>query len=153
MHENFDLLEQTIRLYNLKNVVAENFGLGDEEKVQQIKVYGSNSAVVLEKDESSVYQEIKVKTLDNYASESKLNIGLIKVDIEGEEQQFLAGAKETIKEQKPTLLVSIYHNPEDFYEIKPMIEEWNLGYTFSVYKPCDYSISCETLLIAEILDK
>lgn len=67
--------------------------------------------------------------------EHKLDVGMIKVDIEGAEQSFLKGAKKTISEQKPTLLISIYHNLDDLMAIKPMIEEWNLGYKFRIYRP------------------
>ncbi len=65
--------------------------------------------------------------------------------------EFLKGAKHTICTQKPTMLISIYHSLDDFFEIKPLIESWNLGYTFSIHKPIDYTISVETGLFCEIL--
>lgn len=81
--------------------------------------------------------------------EHGLNVGLIKVDTEGHEQPFLRGAEQTIRTQKPVLLISIYHNMPDFFHIKPMLESWNLGYSFRVHKPIDGSVALETLLIAE----
>jgi FkbM family methyltransferase len=47
---------------------------------------------------------VKVDTLDNYVTRHNLQVGLIKVDIEGYEQKFLAGAVNTIKKQKPIFL-------------------------------------------------
>jgi hypothetical protein len=48
---------------------------------------------------------------------------------------------------KPILLISIYHNKKDFFEIKPLIESWNLGYTFKIRKLLsDWQ---EIMLIAE----
>ena len=79
-----------------------------------------------------------------------IEVGLIKVDIEGAEQDFLAGARKTIEKHKPVLLMSIYHNADDFFDIKPIIESWNLGYKFRIHKPVDYSVSREVLLIAEV---
>lgn len=53
-------------------------------------------------------EEIELVTLDSYVKEHNLKIGLIKVDIEGFEMEFLKGAKETICTQKPTMILSIY---------------------------------------------
>jgi hypothetical protein len=44
--------------------------------------------------------------------------------------------------------LSIYHNPDDFFDIKPMIESWDLGYAFKIRR-CPGEIFAETLLIAE----
>ena len=50
------------------------------------------------------------------------------------------------------MLLSIYHNANDFFEIKPLIESWNLGYTFKICKPVDWSLSKETALYCEVLE-
>ncbi|MFX3627500.1 FkbM family methyltransferase [Campylobacter sp. LH-2024] len=79
-----------------------------------------------------------------------MEIGFIKIDIEGFEQECLKGVINTIKTQKPAMLISIYHNPDDFFNIKPLIESWNLGYKFKIYKPIDFYIGLETALYCEI---
>lgn len=84
--------------------------------------------------------------------EHNLEVGFIKVDIEGFEQEFLKGAKQTITEQKPAMLISIYHQASDFFEIKPMIESWNLGYSFKIIKPIDHSIVDECALFCEAIE-
>ena len=71
---------------------------------------------------------------------------------EGAEQEFLRGAINTIKKYKPILLISIYHSIDDFLDIKPMIESWDLGYHFEIVKPVDGSIMFETMLIAEVYE-
>ena len=93
-----------------------------------------------------------VTTLDDYVKEHPMEIGLIKVDIEGGEPDFLAGAKKTICEQKPILLLSIYHNAHDFYELKPLLESWGVGYRFRIHKPVFVSATGETLLLAEVVE-
>ncbi|WP_297570126.1 hypothetical protein [Helicobacter sp. UBA3407] len=47
------------------------------------------------------------------------------------------------------MLLSIYHNGSDFFDIKPMIESWDLGYQFKIIKPIDYTISIEAALFCE----
>ena len=88
--------------------------------------------------------------MDAYLLKNNLDVGLIKVDIEGLERMFLRGAKETICSQKPALIISIYHNPEDFFLIKPEIESWKLGYKFRIHRPITASVILETVLIAEV---
>lgn len=149
--ENYDLMQQTIQLNHLDNVIAEKIALGRENGIATIEVAGSTSAmhsngVVSVKGE----EEVQIKTLDSYINGTDITPGLIKVDIEGAEQDFMEGAKETIAKYKPILLMSIYHNADDFFNIKPIIESWNLGYKFRIHKPVDYSVSREVLLIAEV---
>ncbi|MGL4943644.1 MAG: FkbM family methyltransferase [Thermoguttaceae bacterium] len=73
-----------------------------------------------------------VTALDDYVREKNLNVGLIKLDIEGAEYDAICGAIETIRSQKPLLIISIYHTAKDFLEIKPLIEKLNIGYKFFV---------------------
>jgi len=149
---NYELMKKTVQFNNIKNAVCENYALGNNKDIIEINVNSSASSVSdLIVNETKYVSKCDVIKLDDYVFENNLDVGLIKVDLEGYEQKFLAGAMRTIKEQKPVLLLSIYHNPDDFFNIKPLIESWNLGYTFKVFKPVDYSISLETLLIAEVV--
>jgi hypothetical protein len=47
--------------------------------------------------------------------------------VEGYERQVLEGALESIKTWKPILLLSIYHHYEQFFGLKPFLEELDLG--------------------------
>lgn len=148
--ENFDLLKKTIEINHIQNVVAENVALGAAAGTITMHIDGSGSTPI-ERSGLDYKGDIKVPviTLDDYVAEHKFDIGLIKVDIEGGEPAFLTGAKQTICTQKPILLLSIYHNAHDFFELKPLIESWNLGYKFSIHKPTYGNITSETLLLAE----
>ncbi len=153
--ETFNLLKRTIKLNGLKNVLAENVALGAEKGECSLYVgMGARCTSIVKKAPNTYKEEIKVPmvSLDDYVAEHRIeNIGLIKTDIEGAESLFLAGAKKTICEQKPILLISIYHNANDFFEIKPLIESWNLGYKFKIYKPTDKDVAHDTLLIGEVI--
>lgn len=147
---NYELLTKTIELNRISNVICENIALGGEEGEMELYVCGSITSI--NKNVAANYTDkvsVPKTTLDKYTEGKNLNIGLIKIDIEGAEQDFLKGAKDTICKYRPILLVSIYHNVSDFFDIKPMIESWNLGYKFKIHKPTDSSISREVLLICE----
>lgn len=149
--ENFALMQKTIELNQLDNVVLECMALGSEQGTLSMDLAGSSSAFRGNGIVKKIGTEtVHVNTLDSYMENKEINVGLIKVDIEGAEQDFMKGAKKTIEKYKPVLLMSIYHNADDFFSIKPILESWNLGYKFKIYKPIDYSVSREVLLIAEI---
>ena len=151
--ENFELMKKTIELNNLTNVVPVNCALGDKVS-ETLSLNGAGSGVTVARrpsTETIATSVIEATTLDDYVSKNNIEVGLIKVDIEGFEQYFLRGAEQTIKTQKPALLISIYHNMDDYLHIKPMIESWNLGYKFKIRKP-EESYFLETLLIAEVED-
>ena len=67
--------------------------------------------------------------LDEFLNEP---VSFIKADIEGYERKMLKGAEKTIRKNKPKLAICIYHSPKDFFEIIHMIDNWNLGYKFSI---------------------
>lgn len=50
------------------------------------------------------------------------------MDVEGGELQSLIGARNTIRENKPRLAISVYHHPEDVVEIAEYILELNPEY-------------------------
>jgi FkbM family methyltransferase len=87
------------------------------------------------------------RTLDGLAEPDRLDIGLIKLDVEGAEYEVIAHSLSTIKRCKPLLLISIYHTPRDFFEIKPLIEGLGLGYTFMVRHLCTHINPSEYVLI------
>lgn len=145
---NYNLLLKTLKLNNSQKITAINKGLGSKNKIMKLSCAGICSTLCSEI--SDKYENIEIITLDDYVKTNDIEVGLIKVDIEGFEQDFLKGALETIKKHKPALILSIYHNIDDFFNIKPFIEQLNLGYTFQVIKPVDGSISLETILLCEV---
>ncbi len=144
---NYEMALQTLKLNNLKNVLVENLALGDKEGSLTLSTdQGSGNSWEFSYLSEKV-EHCKMETFDNYVKKHKIKkVGLIKVDIEGAEQLFIRGALETIKRDKPIILMSIYHNYDDLMHIKPFFEKLNLGYTFKIHKPID-TIFNEILLI------
>ena len=91
-------------------------------------------------------KEITATTLDE---DIKEKITIIKMDIEGSEQKALIGAKNHIKNDTPTLLISVYHNLKDLYQIPKLINEIKPGYKFYLrcYGNCVFPT--EIVLIAQ----
>ena len=152
--KNQEYFRQTIELNNLKNVKLEPIALGDEKKEVEFNINMSSSSIN-EFNHVEIKDKVKVNmmTLDEYVQTNNIEVGLIKTDLEGAERMFLNGAKNTICTQKPSLLISIYHNPKDFFEIKPMLDSWDLGYKFRIIRGADGFVSLETTLIAESVEE
>ena len=152
--ENLRRIHQTIAYNALENVKPVHAGLGASQGTMQIRVAGSTGCATLSNklvEEHVKTEDVKIIALDDFVVEQSIGrIGLIKTDIEGAEQMLLAGAKQVIKRDRPILLISIYHNASDFFDIKPMLEDLNLGYEFRIHHPPIRNISGETILIAEV---
>ena len=153
---NMDIIRETIRLNQLENIVPVSKALGEKSGTATFSLGERNSCNSLVERPGYNYPnhiEVPVITLDDYVRENNLEVGLIKVDIEGGEQLLLKGAVETIRTQHPILLISIYHSANDFFEIKPMIEKMCDKYTFRIIKPANSAIVIETILLAEVRDE
>ena len=153
---NMDIIRETIRLNHLDNIVPVSKALGEKSGTATFSLGERNSCNSLVERPGYNYTdhiEVPVVTLDDYVRENNLEVGLIKVDIEGGEQLLLKGAVETIRTQHPILLISIYHSANDFFEIKPMIEKICDKYTFRIIKPANSAIVIETILLAEVRDE
>lgn len=148
---NFRLMQRTLELNNSKRILPINKGLGANNSTMQICIAEGGSSIVAHN--SNEMESVEIITLDEFVKERKIAVGFIKVDIEGFEMEFLKGAKETICAQKPAMLISIYHQPSDYFGIKPLIESWNLGYKFKIHKGVDFSFTAETALFCEVIEK
>lgn len=56
----------------------------------------------------------------------------LKIDVEGAEYQALTGARMTITENRPDMVISLYHDLRDIWELPLFIKSWDLGYKFYI---------------------
>ena len=85
------------------------------------------SASKLSQGELPDAETVEVVALDDDIREP---LTLIKMDIEGAEQSALRGCARHIREDRPKLALSVYHNFEDLWKLPRMIEELVPGYRF-----------------------
>lgn len=78
---------------------------------------------------------VAVTTIDRLVAELNLpRVDLIKLDIEGSEQQALAGARETLARFKPRLVIAGYHRSDDPERIPRLVRAANPGYRFEWHR-------------------
>lgn len=92
----------------------------------------AGATFVPQKCKSKFSQNLQVNTIDNIFKDKNEQIGLIKLDIKGFESKAIKGSLETIKKYRPIIIAALYHNPVDFYELKPFLESLNLNYKFMI---------------------
>ena len=139
---NYSLLLDTIEYNKMqKKIIPIKAWVGDQNITTTISDGWAGAKV----GEGS--QSIEIVTIDSYASEEKLTVGMIKWDIEWFEYESIIGAEKSIKKDKPVLIISLYHRGKDFFEIKELLESWDLGYKFTLRKRNCFHPFADTVLI------
>jgi FkbM family methyltransferase len=90
-------------------IYLNNFGLGDEEKNLEMHFFPDlptgHSSLIAPKGENSSAIPVKIKTLDSYLTENRIErVDFVKVDIEGAELMFLKGAGKLFEQEKPPVI-------------------------------------------------
>jgi len=147
--KNFMLLKKTIAKNKLEKVTPIKKGLGDEVAKMSIRGDGISASLIESAQNKETKNEtVEISTIDIECSDK--NVGLIKMDVEGFEYFVVKGGQNTIKRDKPLLLISLYHTGRDFFEIPPMIKDVCPEYKFKFYDLAPSDIICEKILIAYI---
>jgi FkbM family methyltransferase len=115
-------------LADLRDVFVYKYGLGD--KTETVSFSDASG-----KDQGSCVSEagsdkIDVVALDDFLAGE--GVTFIALDVEGYEMKALRGAENTIRTQRPKLAVSVYHKPEDIYEIPIFIKSLNPDYKLAL---------------------
>lgn len=106
------------------NVLCRQKGVGAERGEMYLAASADSSANTLEQQGED---KVEVVTLDEDIREP---LTLIKMDIEGAEQSALKGCLHHIREDRPKLALSVYHNFEDIWKLAKMVDEAVPGYRF-----------------------
>lgn len=112
---NMEKMKKNLSPY--PNIEYRNKGVGEKSGESYIAIMAGDSSgnKIVERDTG---ERIEMVALDDDIDEK---ITLLKMDIEGAEQAALSGSIRHIQEEKPKLLISVYHNNEDIWKIPRMI--------------------------------
>ncbi len=144
--ENYNLLLNTMKLNDLKKVKPIKLGVGSYDNFANFFHSTGASHITDENSET----QIKITSIDKFVFDNNIDVGLIKIDVEGYELEVLEGAKRTIKEFKPVLSISIYHNAEQFIHTMDFIQDLVPDYKCIIRHLEDILRVSETLLIVWI---
>lgn len=122
---SYRALQRTTESYPL--VICRHKGAGAGPGMMALDAQSEASASKLSQGELPDAETVEVVALDDDIREP---LTLIKMDIEGAEQSALRGCARHIREDRPKLALSVYHNFEDLWKLPRMIEELVPGYRF-----------------------
>ncbi len=138
--KNLRKCRKTFQEHSLINVETVPIGLWNKTDILSFDSRGNGASKI----ENEAEDKIKVDRLDNVLSDEQ--ISFIKMDLEGAEYNALSGAREIISRCKPKLAISVYHKPEDIWELPDLILSISEEYQFYFRH---YSISeSETIIYA-----
>ena len=126
---NAQRIRESLEKDPMPNVEVIPKGLWDEETVLHFNSSGTQGSAIVE--ESETVQEvasIETDSIDHVVGDAA--VSFIKLDVEGAEKKALLGAKETIRRCHPRMAISIYHKPEDIFELPELILEMADDYRF-----------------------
>lgn len=151
---NIKLVEKMEKdLINYKNKKIFHCALCDVDSKMKFVLMPTATSHILDSKYSS-YNSIsnEINDVSTYKLDSIIKneiVTLIKADIEGSEQSFIKGAKNTIIKNKPILLLSVYHKANDLWELLCYIDSLNLGYKFYMRH---YSLSVAKTILYCVID-
>jgi FkbM family methyltransferase len=118
-----------------------NVGLSNVSEVVSVPAGGTDSSSL----RSVGNAKVQVTTIDDEVKRLGLKVGLIKADVEGVEEEVVRGGLETIRRDRPVIVMSIYHNAEFVYLPKLLVE---LGYELRFLFPSFIHMHYEAIVIA-----
>jgi len=143
--ETFNRLVKQIEINNLKGkVIPIKMALGD--RTETLKIYFSKpedyAAAIGRKGSKS--EIVNIISLDEFCKKEKItNVGFIKMDIEGYEENALKGAMKIIKLNKPILSFSAYHKLTDKKLLPILVKSLRSDYKIRLLKRAEEDFYCE----------
>lgn len=119
-------------------VQLEQLGLG--EAAGTLMLSKSGQSPDLDSQESIA---ITITTVDEYAAQHQLCVGMLKADVEGMALALIKGAINTILRDRPVLSIAVYHNAEEFFGVYELLHTVLPDYRFRLRCLSD-SVLCES---------
>lgn len=102
----FARLQGNIALNDVHNIVPVPMALSDQKGMAKISVAGPRSSLF--RHQSQKFVEVTLTTLDEFVAEQGIErVDAIKLDVEGAELRVIRGADNTLRRDKPILMVEI----------------------------------------------
>lgn len=78
--------------------------------------------------------KVNITTLDNEFLNQNIDIGFIKVDVEGQGYNFVNGAKRIIHLNRPVINMGIYHNYDEYFRVRYLLEDIVNKYNYEYHQ-------------------
>ena len=128
VYDHLEILRFNLDQFPLKNVVMHEYGLADKD------IFAS--PVKLEKYDpafSGINKTVPLRSIDSLVENGDIEkIDYIKLDVEGAELAAIKGGIKSIAKFKPKMAISLYHKPNDLFEILIFLKQHFPFYKFYI---------------------
>jgi FkbM family methyltransferase len=129
--ENFQTLEENVRLNGARNIVLERSAVAATSGMASLRSNDSNrqtfTASLVHGQPGS---EVKVVSLDDYAAGQREQIDFVMMDVEGAEADVLMGMRSILRRNLPLLLIEL-HGFDSTGQSHPALQELRaMNYSF-----------------------
>lgn len=114
----------------LKNVFCFNCALGDKDALHKLHLFYGYERSSLKKP-SNRYVIVRCTKIDEVAQIEETRVGLIKIDVEGYEYEVLSGALDTLRKDRPKLIIEV-HGREACKNVRYILKK--LGYEMKLLR-------------------
>ena len=111
--DHLAILASNVEQFSHANVAVMPYGLSDKNVLAEPIVLSGNAPGF-----SSSNAQVPLRSIDYLVNTKEISkIDFIKLDVEGAELDSIRGAQESIRRFKPKLAISLYHKPNDIFEL------------------------------------
>jgi len=121
--DTFDLLSHTMRRLHVGNVRLHCCAVGKEDGRAAMGIPGAEQGGLdyyrsrfVQAHEDDAYPEtvtVDVRTLDSLCGDIRGRLSFVKIDVEGGENEVVAGASRTLARTRPSLMIEVHGCPEE----------------------------------------
>ena len=149
---SYEILKINCR--NFKNIKMFNFACSDENKDSYLRLKHTNIGGSSISEGNHIRDHsIKLFKLDDFLKDNIIEIGLIKIDVEGHEENVINGCIELLKKNKPIIIMELknFHKESEPNVVKKLK---SLGYSkfFEVERSLIFNANKNSLFLS-ILDR
>lgn len=140
IEDHLEIMRQNIKNFTHANVTAMPYGLSDHEvDVPPLVLNKYNPGFM------AMNQQVPLRSIDSLVEEGQISrIDFLKLDVEGSEMEALRGSAHAISRFRPKMALSLYHKPNDIFEI---IEYVRSNYPFYKLYLGHYTIHAEETVL------
>lgn len=112
-------LQKTFRKYILQKAELFKFAVGNKDSIVKLSDHSLSSSIIKVSE-----GDTEMTTLDNLLyNKERERITYLKADLEGYELKMLRGASRIIKNYRPKMAITCYHQENNYREIMKFVRE------------------------------
>ena len=123
----YEAIKSSLKKNKITNVILKNLGVSDKKNMIKFCSDSTGGSTICHEKNKKLEKWKYVYNIDIISIDSlKLkNVSMIKIDVEGHELNVLRGLKNTIKINKPNIIIEVWNKKGKREDFKKLINDYN----------------------------